>query len=87
MIRIWKFGDAPQHLRDLCPCATDATWVVDVPSEFRDEVEAMFKDQHSPLKNVLSVNVPSGGVVIFAEKPIERFDQSSSKEQTSASGV
>jgi hypothetical protein len=82
MIRIWKFGNAPQHLRELCRGATDATWVVEIPLELRDEVEALIKDQQIPLKNVVSVDLPGGAVVIFGLELVEPLDQSRSKQKT-----
>jgi hypothetical protein len=65
MIKIWKFRDAPQHLKDLCPLATDATWVVEVPLEMRSEVEATINNQQTSLRDVISRDLPDGTVVFF----------------------
>jgi hypothetical protein len=87
MIRIWKLKDAPPHLKELCPVPSDATWVVEVPLEMRDEVEAMVNNQLTSLQDVVSIELPGGAIVFFGEQVIELTNQPSSTKSSTASGT
>jgi hypothetical protein len=87
MIRIWKLREAPQALQDLCPLVTNATWVVEAPSELSNEVQAMIDGRLTPFRGILSVTLPDGTVVFFGEQAKELSDQSNSQERTEVSGA
>lgn len=65
MIRIWKFRDAPQSLRDLYPGGTDSTWVLEVPASLSSEVEVLFAQNQ--VGQVQRHDLPTGTIVFFGE--------------------
>jgi len=65
MIRIWKFQEAPQHLKNLHPQGTDTTWVMEVPVESREDAEIVLRASSNLLVNVSRYSVADGGWVTF----------------------
>jgi hypothetical protein len=63
MIRIWKFRDAPKHLKDLCPTGAEETWVLEVPGPMCAEVELVLQAQ--PSLSAVSRHKLSDGTGVF----------------------
>lgn len=64
MIKIWKFAEAPQHIRDLHPGGTEDTWVLQTPAALCAEVESILAEGPSP-GPVSRYDLPDGLVVFF----------------------
>ena len=63
MIRIWKYQDAPQHLRDLEPDAGSGWWVLESPAQLAHEVEGVL--QVSSSTSTSCHGLPDGTIVFF----------------------
>lgn len=66
MIRIWKFKNAPQQLQDLYPLGTDATWVLEVPSIMRGEIDGAIDANQMFINDILRRQLPDGTIILFA---------------------
>ena len=65
MIRIWKYADAPQHLKELHPGGSESTWVMEAPAGMSGEVESMIGER--PLGWVTRHPLADGSVVFFGQ--------------------
>ncbi len=66
MIRIWKYSDAPQHLKDLHP-GTESTWVMEAPAGMSGEVEMLIEEYPLPSGQVDRYALPDGAIAFFGQ--------------------
>lgn len=65
IIRIWKYCDAPQHLKELHPHAAELTWVMEAPSQMSGDAESMIRQRLHLFTDVSCYELPDGTKVIF----------------------
>jgi hypothetical protein len=79
MIRIWKFGDAPEAFRKLYPKGSAETWVVEVPASLSAEVVETMRLRGLPVERLVRRQMPDGTIVFFG--------QSAALSESKASGT
>ena len=86
MIRIWKFNDAPQNYRHFYPRGSDSTWVLEVPSGMRSEMETII-DGNQKLSEISRRELPDGSLILFAQLPKDLTHEPRLGRNTKASGA
>jgi hypothetical protein len=69
MIRIWKFTDAPQDLRDLYSEGSAETWVLEAPPGESAEAEILLVPRDEDIGKISRVQLPDGRLVVFGRMP------------------
>jgi hypothetical protein len=72
MIRIWKFADAPQDLRELYSEGSAETWVLEAPAGESADAEMLLVPRDEDLGKISSVELPDGRFVFFGRMPAIR---------------
>jgi len=67
MIKLWKFKDAPQHLKDLYPQGSEQTWVLEVPSTMIAEVQNVIRAASVRISELGTQEQPDGTVIFFGQ--------------------
>jgi hypothetical protein len=67
MIRIWKFGDAPESFRRLYPEGSAETWVVEVPASLSAEVVETMRLRGLAVERLVKRQIADGTVVFFGQ--------------------
>ena len=67
MIKIWRYKDAPEHIRRLRLGASDPDWVAEAPAEEVAEIESFFQSRRASIGAVLRREQPGGTVLFFGQ--------------------
>jgi hypothetical protein len=79
MIRIWKYGNAPESIRKLYPEGSAETWVVEAPVSLSAEVVETMRLRGLPVERLVKRQIPDGTIVFFS--------QSAAMSESKASGT
>lgn len=77
MIRIWKFKDAPQSLKELYSLTAEPAWVLEVPSEMASEIQDVMRTASLPARE-LSRQVLPGRMIIFYGQVVTQLQRDAS---------
>ena len=67
MIRIWKFSDAPAHLKQLTAQESECDWVLEIPKAMMPEVAVVLGDASESITVLSSQEIRPGTVIVFAQ--------------------
>jgi hypothetical protein len=74
MIKIWKFRDAPQHLKQLQPAGEELEWVMSVPASLRAEVDVLLLAAEQRGEIIFRQELEDGALVFFGRSANPTLD-------------
>lgn len=67
MIKIWKFSDPPEHLKQLAAQASACDWVLEIPNAMMAEVAVVLEAASERIAVLSKHEIHDGTVIVFAQ--------------------